>query len=656
MKSELRLPYRYGVEQNLGQVDFFQKATLKEVGYTTLHDSRCMCMAAEWAVSRAREQVDTGVLYLLRIESRHAYTLELTCMPCTLPKGVEVFVFPAESAGIHDSTFFFDSELHHHTRPSLDHLLKTPPIKGDSIIIEVFVAAPSGTHAHKKLLANTKIVLSRFAIAWHSVVHAYRDIWADGLAKGAYGQSAACLLQNNAKCYPEFHDEVGPISPLLHKSRGVVQILEGGAVCSGSLVNNVFEGVEGQIVLTAAVRPGRSVSGRSCHMRRKAVAVGATTDDYFCRIIHAALPPTKLCKLPLQLRNLFVFRRHWIQQRPRLWYAGSKLLYSQESDNADSALLQITSPIPYDFGVYYNGWELGKSSIPWTYSIHHPSGDYKKISIDEHAPKSKSNQWSVHWDDGITACTHTWGLYNAIGSECGQSRYCGLLVLASCCLASYSAAAGSSGSPIFNAATGRIIGQLCCGSSTCAHPHWPDSYGKTSVAYEQVLRPGLLNNEDVEFMDGTEAAVGGGPLHVAKDSFDDDLGLAQLPLASPDDLAVIAGICGGQVLDCFCDPLCTHFGDCCDGYHAACVQLPSPVPVPTTPLPPYPPLSECQLSTIAGDLNDDSVVDIRDVIVAINAIMLNSDSLCAFFRLDLNDDGVNDLIDLFGLIDIVRHY
>lgn len=77
-----------------------------------------------------------------------------------------------------------------------------------------------------------------------------------------------------------------------------------------------------------------------------------------------------------------------------------------------------------------------------------------------------------------------------------------------------------------------------------------------------------------------------------------------------DDLAVIAGICGGQVLDCFCDPLCTHFGDCCDGYHAACVQLPSPVPVPTTPLPPYPPLSECQLSTIAGDLNDDSVVDV----------------------------------------------
>lgn len=119
----------------------------------------------------------------------------------------------------------------------------------------------------------------------------------------------------------------------------------------------------------------------------------------------------------------------------------------------DCALLELTEIPPLDYNVYYAGYDARGSFPAKTVTIHHPSGDIKKISFDDDAPKTgnfdygydPNTHWNIEeWDAGVTE-------------------------------------GGSSGAPLFDESQ-NVIGTLSGGRASCGYPK-DDYYQKLYHAW-----------------------------------------------------------------------------------------------------------------------------------------------------------------------------
>ena len=152
---------------------------------------------------------------------------------------------------------------------------------------------------------------------------------------------------------------------------------------------------------------------------------------------------------------------------------------------SDFCLVEITGglvngTVPAAYTPYFSGWDNTETISPSAVCIHHPSGDIKKIAIENNALISttfggspSNSHWGVlSWDLGVTE-------------------------------------PGSSGSPLFNQ-NRRIIGQLHGGASACGASALSDEYGKVSVSWNPAgsTSSGQLkywldpNNTNASFIDG----------------------------------------------------------------------------------------------------------------------------------------------------------
>ena len=147
--------------------------------------------------------------------------------------------------------------------------------------------------------------------------------------------------------------------------------------------------------------------------------------------------------------------------------SGSTLL--ENSSSSDFALLLLNETPPESYNVHYAGWDVSGSTPSIPVGIHHPSGDIKKISFDYDNASNSGNYWDVDsWDDGTTE-------------------------------------PGSSGSPLFDGLTHRIIGQLYGGVASCTNFGY-DTYGKTSTSWNLGLNNYLdPNNTGLTYIDGIDA-------------------------------------------------------------------------------------------------------------------------------------------------------
>lgn len=122
----------------------------------------------------------------------------------------------------------------------------------------------------------------------------------------------------------------------------------------------------------------------------------------------------------------------------------------------DFILCQTNNAFPASYNIYLNGWDNQNIASSSGVSIHHPAGDFKKIST--YSSALISSTWSgtpgTHWRVTWVATTTNHGVTEG----------------------------GSSGSPIFNSSK-LICGQLSGGSSYCSSPSSPDLYGKTSYCW-----------------------------------------------------------------------------------------------------------------------------------------------------------------------------
>ena len=121
---------------------------------------------------------------------------------------------------------------------------------------------------------------------------------------------------------------------------------------------------------------------------------------------------------------------------------------------SDFLLLKLKNNIPDNYEVYYAGWSRSTATPQVGACIHHPGGDWKKISIPSLVRSADANFWDVRWISGANNKGVTEG--------------------------------GSSGSPLFNA-NGLIVGQLYAGASACEYinnsSYLYDYYGKISRSW-----------------------------------------------------------------------------------------------------------------------------------------------------------------------------
>ena len=147
--------------------------------------------------------------------------------------------------------------------------------------------------------------------------------------------------------------------------------------------------------------------------------------------------------------------------------------------NLDFCLYELSSTPPASYKPYYVGWDISGKKPTSVTSIHHPSGDYKKISGSN--GDTKTNTFSNSYDSN----TH----WNVPSWDYGTTE------------------GGSSGSALFDQ-NHRLIGDLTGGAASCArnlddyyaqlHHSW-DDYPKAENQLKVWLDP---NNSGAMTLDG----------------------------------------------------------------------------------------------------------------------------------------------------------
>jgi hypothetical protein len=192
--------------------------------------------------------------------------------------------------------------------------------------------------------------------------------------------------------------------------RGVVQLLSGGfAFCTGSLINTTAGDCRPYVLTAAHCGAGPSTTFRF---------------NYERPACESGTPPVGQT------------------------VTGATVLAGFSP--SDFALLELSGDLPEEFDTFFNGWHRSFLVSDPSWTIHHPSGDVKKISRNDDPLISGifwgSNHWRVtDWEMGTTE-------------------------------------GGSSGAPLFDSA-GHIVGQLHGGNASCTNGNGWDEYGKLTASW-----------------------------------------------------------------------------------------------------------------------------------------------------------------------------
>jgi hypothetical protein len=143
---------------------------------------------------------------------------------------------------------------------------------------------------------------------------------------------------------------------------------------------------------------------------------------------------------------------------------GCKLLVNTGTkDGSDGMLLLLNRMIPEEYDVFYSGWDRRDSPASFGACIHHPGGDYKKISTygtpasaTTFSSKEFTGTRNAHWDVTFQQTANGHGVTES----------------------------GSSGSPLYNE-NKLVVGTLTGGNSSCTYPGGLNLYGKMSYHWNK---------------------------------------------------------------------------------------------------------------------------------------------------------------------------
>lgn len=370
-------------------------------------------------------EVQNGKIWSVNIKSEGAKSLSLYYDKFWIPTGGELYIYNKEKTQFAGP---YTSKNNHSSA-----YYATELIGGDQLTLEYFQP-------------NTQNQLPQLHI--NRVAYGYKNI--GGL--GGYGDSDDCHV--NANC-SEGNDWQNQKTSVCR-----IQIPDGWFVglCSGALINNT-NGDCRPLVLSA----DHCFSG------------GNISNNDLNQTIYYFNYESNGCNnsVPNNYESI----------------TGCELLSNSggQGDVGDSDFFLVELNSEPSFDPYFSGWDRSNTAATSGVSIHHPSGDIKKISTFNQSLVTASGlqgsgdnttHWRVYWDDTQNGHSVTEG--------------------------------GSSGSPIFNQ-NGLIVGDLTGGSSYCYATNQPDIYGKLWHGWDQMgnnsssqLKPWLdPNNSGVTVLNGS---------------------------------------------------------------------------------------------------------------------------------------------------------
>lgn len=275
-------------------------------------------------------------------------------------------------------------------------------------------------------LYEPKTHLGESLIVVESVVHAYRDFYQ---SLKNFGSSGACNINVNCPLGDNWQNQKRAVCMLLTANNT--------RFCSGALVNNTAQDGKPYILTARHCQPA--------------------TNNIF--MFNYESPTCENINGPTH-------------------YTIQGCVVRAQRSGSDFALVELNQTPPEFFDVFYAGWSRENVAPEFSVGIHHPSGDIKKISMDEHPATQalygfpQAQCWRVgNWEHGTTE-------------------------------------GGSSGSPLFDQ-NRRIIGQLFGGTASCNQPNEPDFYGRFDVSWDAGTTPATRLKEWLDPLNSGVMSING---------------------------------------------------------------------------------------------------------------------------------------------------
>ncbi len=265
-------------------------------------------------------------IWRLRVKSDGALSLNFAFTDFYIPEGAHLHVYSADKSYVLGG---YTSQNN-----NVNNQLGTELIKGDEGIIEYY--EPKEVQGQGRLLLTM-------------IVHGYRDIngW---YTEKNLNSSGACNMDAICPDGDDWRDEI----------RSVARIVNGGGVCTGTLINNTsLDGTP--YFLTANHCGPQNMGAYSFQFKFESPTCGSQTSS------NSTNPTGSL--------NVV---------------SGSSLV-SRKADS-DFGLLELNA-IPAN--PYYAGWDNSGAIPQSAVGIHHPSGDVKKLAFDDDVLQSATAMGSA---------------------------------------------------------------------------------------------------------------------------------------------------------------------------------------------------------------------------------------------------------------------
>lgn len=399
LKSDLptvQIPVNFSVE-DLKTVDRWQVSQGAPLKVGTLIDTDLTIdNSGNWTTLP-----DGNKIWQLRIQAKDAIALMLSFKDFYIPENGKLFVYNT------DKTQVIGAFTYQTNPPTKEYA--TEFLAGDDIILEYEAGNDTGEQPR---------------ISIDAIGYGYNHLYISRTkADTGPGASGSCMVNINCEEGDAWQTEKNGVC--------LMTLIIGQYIyyCSGSLVNNTAENLKPYIL-----------------------------SAYHCIDLDEAVTQSDLNKYTFY----FHFERTSCENTSAAasykTITGCKKVAGIPIDGgSDGLLLLLNQNIPEHYNVYYNGWDRSNTAAKSGVGIHHPAGDYQKIST--FSKEATSGTW-YGVDTTIGAAkAHWYVIFDQTANGHGVTE------------------GGSSGSPLFNQ-NKLIVGTLSGGSSSCEKPNLSNIYGK----------------------------------------------------------------------------------------------------------------------------------------------------------------------------------
>lgn len=348
-------------------------------------------------------------IWQLRIRAKGAIGLMLYYKTFQLPEGGELYLYNADKTQVLGA-------YTHRTNPRGDRFA-TEFVAGDDLILEYINSSSED---------DPRIEIEEVGYGYN---HLY-------MLENTPKSSGVCMVNVNCEEGEAWQKESSGVCHTVQK------IGKSTYICSGSLVNNTAEDFKPYVLMACHCMTALS--------NDPGIPQASSPEDMKQWMFYFNLESTGCAyTAPADYKTMTGCR---------------KVASSPMNGGSDGLLVELDQYVPESYNVYYNGWDRRDTAPESGVGIHHPKGDYKKVSTYS----DKANQTSWYGEN------HDRGIKNGHWNVRFVRTANGHGVIEG----------GSSGSPLFNQ-DHLIVGTLSGGTSSCDEPDGLNLYGKLAYHWDK---------------------------------------------------------------------------------------------------------------------------------------------------------------------------